>query len=375
VTLYLERPFKGRLKEQVFAQAIRSTLAYAKLHGIKHVVFSVDSTGGAVDEAVIIYRTLRQFEHVITYHAVITNCTGEALVVPFLCQTVHLRPGATVGGSQQKMENLPGKYAAKDEAVVRTQIGENLAEAARQRGRKGDIIRVMIDPTAVLAAWIDKDKQVQTGPSVPAGVPADRVIFADGPDTVLVLSFEQAGRLGIPTINGGAAAIGPLLGLPNWREESSYGRDTMNRAILARKQRAENAQTQFEDAVARNIRMRETTRQAIQTNLKQAAQWNPTDASYETLRTYVDLGFGPFGGWDTQLWTPESRQRWQSRTEACAYFLSKAQSGITAMVRLDKEAGSLGLSPSFKEGELPLMLDDVNVKLNMLARGANRIGE
>lgn len=375
VTLYLEVPIQGRIKEQVFAQAIRSTLSYAKVHGVKHIVFTVDSSGGAVDEAASIARTLRQFEEGLTYHAVITNCTGEALVIPFLCQTVHLQPGATVGGSEQKMENLPGKYAATDEAVVRTQIGENLAEVARQRGRKGDIIRAMIDPTAVLAAWIDEDKQIQTGPSVPAGIPADRVIFADGPDTVLVLSFEQATRLGIPTIKGGADAVGPLLRLPNWKEESSYGRDVAKRTMTIRKQMADSAQAKFEDAAARNISMRETTKQAIQANLKQAAQWDPTKASYENLKTYADLGFGPFGGWDTQLWTPESRQKWRNRTEACAYFLRKAQSGITTMMRLDKEAGSLGLSPTFKGEELALMLDDVNVKLTMLSRGANRIGE
>lgn len=375
VNLYLEIPVKGRLKEQVFAQPIRSTLAYAKTHGVKHIVFTIDSTGGAVDEAGTIARTLRQFESGLTYHAIITNCTGEALVIPFLCETVHLQPGATVGGSEQKMANLPAKYAAEDEAVVRAQIGEKLVEVARQRGRKGDIIRAMIDPTAVLAAWIDNNKQIQTGPGVPAGIPKDRVIFVDGPDTVLVLSFEQATRLGIPTIQGGADALGPLLKLPNWKEESSYGRDIMQRAVVINRQRAASAQAKFEDAVARNIHMRETTKEAIQENLKQAAQWNPTDASYETLKTYADLGFGPFGGWDTQLWTPESRLKWRNRTEACAHFLSKAQSGITTMIRLDKEAASLGLSPTYKDGKLSLMLEDVNMKLKMLARGANRIGE
>jgi hypothetical protein len=372
--LYLEIPIKGRLKEQVFTQAIRSALVYAKKNKIRHIVFTVDSTGGALDEAGAIYRTLKLFEKDLEYHAIIKNCTGEALIVPFLCKTVHIQPGGQVGGSSQQLQGMPARFAKKDEDVVRAQLGEELAEAAQQRGRTGNIIRAMVDPTVELAAWTSEDGTIEQGRRPPPQLPAGRLIFADGPDTVLVLSYEQATRLGLPGIEGGPDALGAALGLSNWREESTTGRDAANRAIAARKKAANTAQAKFEDAVTRNIRMRETTNRAIEANLRQAAAWNPTDASYKTLSVYWGAYWNP-QAFDTSLWTPDSRARWRTRSEACASFLTKARDGISAMIRLDKEAAALGLSPSFREGDLQLMLDDVNAKLDMVSRSMNRVGE
>lgn len=374
-TLYLEIPIKGRFKEQVFVSAIRSTLAYAKLHGVKHVVFTVDSTGGAVDEAGAMYRNLRDFENVITYHAVITNCTGEAVIIPFLCRTLHIEPGATIGGLTQELQNLPGRFRTKDDDFIRAQLADDLAELARQRGRKGEIIRALVDPPATLAAWVDEKGEVHLDKALPPGVPSERVIFQDGTDQVLTLSFEQATRLGVPSVQSGAQALGAVLGYANWREESGYGRDTMNKAVASKRRRDNAAQAKFEDDVTRSVQMREVTSRAIETNLKQAATWNPTTASYKKLIENWNPVWTSETPWDARLWTPESRQKWQSRTDACAHFLSKAKTGIETMMRLDKEAGTLGLSPTFKEGDLAAMLDDVNVKLQMLATGRSRVGE
>ncbi len=374
-TLYLEIPIVGRFKEQVFAQAVRSSLFYARGRKVRHIVFTVDSNGGALDEAGILARVLRDFSADLSYHAIIRNCTGEAIIVPFMCETIHLLPGAVVGGLDQKMENLPAKFAKKDEAVVRAQIADDLAEAARKRGRKGDVIRAMVDPTESLAAWLDPNGKVVMDRVAPRDVPADKLIFQDTPETVLVLNYEQATRLGLPTIEGGPDALGKLLDLPNWKEESTYGRDMVSKIAGLHRQKASAAQAKFEDNVSRNIRMRDITKKAIESNLKQAATWNPTDASYKTLSMYVTWGMDPGTQWDSQIWTPDSQARWRSRSEACAHFLGRAANGIKSMMSLDKEAVTLGLSPTFKETDLPLMLEDVNVKLEMLRRGQFRIGE
>ena len=42
-----------------------------------------------------------------------------------------------------------------------------------------------------------------------------------------------------------------------------------------------------------------TSSRAIETNLKQAAKWNPTDASYKTLSTYWNWVLDT--DWDMQL--------------------------------------------------------------------------
>lgn len=372
-TLYLEIPIVGKFREAVFVQPIRSTLAYAKKKGITHIVFNVDSEGGAVEDAGAMYKTLMEFGGSLHYHAIIRKCLNDAIVIPFLCETIHLLPDAVIGGSSQQMENLPRKYAAKDEQLVRSQIARDLYDAARKRGRDGRIIRAMIDPEEPLAAWIDDKGDIAMGATPPAGVAADRVIFQVVPGAALQLTYAQARRLKVPAITGGADRLGDELGLPGWREESSYGRDAMNRVIAGRKRAAAGAQAKYEDKLTKNIRMRETASRAIESNLKMAAQWNPTDASYNKLSSYwgweVGLDF------DIQLWTPESRARWRDRTDACLYYLTQAQENIKLMMRLDKEAAPLGLSPTFKPDDLAFMLDDVSMKIQMLARHRNRVGD
>jgi hypothetical protein len=139
---------------------------------------------------------------------------------------------------------------------------------------------------------------------------------------------------------------------------------------------AKRRENRFESDVARNISMRQTVNRAIESNLKQAASWNPTQASYKTLSVYWGaLWWDPTQEWNTNLWTPESRARWQTRSDACAYFLLRARDGLVSMDKLDKEAAALGLSPTFKDDDLRLMLDDVNVKLKALSIGRNRVGE
>lgn len=374
-TLFLEIPIVGRLKEQVFVQAVQSTLAYAKREGVRHIVFTVDSNGGPLDEAILLYRKLREYEGDLTYHSIIKNCTGEALVVPFLSESLHLMPGCTIGGANQSLENVPARWAKQAEEVVREQIAENLETAARQRGRKGQIIKAMFDPQIILAAWQDSSGEVVSGSTPPTDLPAERLIFQDGPDSVLVLSFDQARKLGVPEIKGGVNELGSLLGLPGWREQSDRGRSDMNKAIAFNRRKAANAQAKFEDSIARNVRLRQTTVEAIQYNLKQAANYNPTTASYKTLSGYFNAGWDPYATFDTKIWTPESQQRWRDRTEACGFYLERAIKGIQSMISLDKEAATLGLSPTYRSDELLQMLDDASTKLTMLNRNRNRIGE
>jgi hypothetical protein len=372
-TLYLEIPIVGRFRETVFVQAIRSTLAYAKKKGINHIVFNVDSDGGAVEDAGAVYKTLTEFAGTLHYHAVIRKCLNDAIVIPFLCETVHLLPDAVIGGTSQKMENLPRKFGTKDEQLVRSQIAGDLYDAARKRGRDGRLIRAMIDPEQPLAAWIDDKRDLAMGTAPPQNITPDRVIFQVGPGSVLQLTFDQARRLGVPTITGGADRLGHELNLPGWREESSYGRDAMNRVIAGRKRAASSAQAKYEDKLTQNIRMRETASRAIEVNIKQAAQWNPTSDSYSKLSAYWGWELGL--DFDIQLWTPESRARWRDRSDACLYFLTKAQDNIKLMIRLDKEAVPMGLSPTFKADDLAYMLEDVSMKVQMLARHRNRAGD
>ena len=42
-------------------------------------MLTIDSSGGNLDEAIGIYNALKKYDPHITYHALIRNCTGDAL--------------------------------------------------------------------------------------------------------------------------------------------------------------------------------------------------------------------------------------------------------------------------------------------------------
>lgn len=373
--LYIEVPIVGRFKEQVFASAVRSSLARAKQQSVRHIVFTVDSDGGAIDEAGTIFRILQSFANDFEYHSIVRKCHDGALIVPFLSKTIHVIPGASVGGTGSPLEHRPARYAAKEEPIYRAYVADQLRDHARRMGRTGDLIHAMIDPDDALVAWVNAEGKVEVAPALPAGVAEDRVIFRDDAGSLLMLSFEQVRKLGLPVIEGGVAALGEALGIQDWREESAYGREMMNKAVARDHSRKDSAQAKAEDAIARNIRMREETKQAIDYSLKQAAKWNPTEASYQTLGKlfYWEAGFDM--DWDVSLWTPASRAKWQSRTEACDHYLSRAETGARTLIRLEKEAAGMGLPPLCKTGDLEFTLDDIATKREMLRRGKNRIGE
>ncbi len=373
--LYLEVPIVGRFGDDILFEGVRDAVAYAKRRGIKHIVFVVDSDGGAMDEAIGVHRVLSRYSSSMVYHAIVRKCMGAALIVPFWCQTLHMIPGATIGGLGGPMEGLPKDLAAMDERVVRAQMARNLVEEARKRGRTGDFIGAMIDPQETLAGWREADGEVVVGRTPPPGLPAGSLIFQSKRGEVLVLSSEQTKKLGIPSIERGADELGKALGIANWKAESDFGQQAMLKAASLHRERAATAQAKFEDAVKKNVRLRETTAASIEHNLKEAAKWDPTKATYNTFSVHWDWGAGLPSSWDSQAWTPESRAKWQNRNEACGYYMENALAAIQSMIRLEKEAVKLGLKPTFKDGQLDTMLNDATVKLEALQRTRYKSGE
>jgi len=373
--LYLEVPIIGRLGDQVFSNGIRNALYYAKERGIGDIVFIVDSTGGATDEAIAVHKALAQYASGLTYHAIIRQCLGVALVVPFWCETMHVTPGATIGGSNEKLEKVPSKFASKGERVIRAQIARVLSEEARKRGRTGEYIKAMMDPEESLAGWRDANGKVHTGPKPPADLPADHLIFKCDRGTVLVLSCEKAVQMGVPSIEGGAEQLGKALGLSQWKSAGSYGQEAMTRALNMHRQQAANAQAKNQQEVTSNVNMREATAEDIQYNLKEASKWDPTKATYKTFSGYWDSNWGTYVPIDEGIWTPESQAKWRDRNEACGYFMERALVAIDSMIDLENRARELELVPTFKDRQLEKMRDDVATKLEMLQRTRYRTGE
>lgn len=375
-SIYLEVPIKGEFGKEVRASGVRAVIAYARAHRIGNLVFTIDSTGGDLDEAQEIYDLLKAQFGKIRLHAIIQNCQGDALAVPSACDTINVLPGAKVGGLGRKLAEISDKLAKEDEGVLRRQLATDLEATAKQRGRSGKVIRAMVDPTETLAAWQDANGELVMGAAAPADVAKDKVIFSDGPETVLMLSYEQAIALGLPPFKGEAADLGKLLDISQWQSESDYGQKTMAKAAADASAREAGVQAVFEAKAKSNVTRRQTTERSIEANMKQASDWAPTKESYATYKNYANRwnwgygrGYSYYGGSDgedTNRLTAESRKKWRDRTDASMHYLIQSRSAMKTMQRLDAEAVTLGMAPTYKPGELDQMIKDIEVKVTYL---------
>lgn len=378
---YLEIPIVGRFGKDVYGQGIRAALTYASRYRIRHIVFTIDSQGwNDLDEAIDAFRALKSYGDRLTCHALIRNCTGDALAIGLMCETLHVMPGGRIGGAQGRLSDASKKITAEDEEVVRQQIAHEASRLMQERGKPGRAIRKMIDPAEPLACWLDGSGKPAFGAEPPAGLATEKIVFSSGAGEVLELDSGALAKLGVPPFEGGVAGLGEALGLPGWKAESDYGRTVMAATAARKTQEAEEKSARFAHVTQANIARREMTDRALQHNIQEAAKWNPTNDSYETYSHRWRWGWG--GRWrddgnyddNSNLFTQDSRKKWQTRTDASLLYLQRAAQAAAAMKRLDEEATKLGLEPTYKAGEIDLMVKDLATKFTALKAERNKRG-
>jgi hypothetical protein len=213
------------------------------------------------------------------------------------------------------------------------------------------------------------------GEKAPTEVPASHVILRDDPEKTLRLTYAQAKSLNLSVLDGGADALGKQLGFDDWHLESDFGRESVDRLTRRQVEQKEKAATAFEMRIKENIRRREAVENQIQMNLKAAAEVDPSKGDYATYGRRWSWGWNGYessdGGGGTSL-TYESQQLWRNRTDATLMYLNRANSAVIAARKLDKEAVTLGLEPTFKSEELEQMATDLQAKGRMLRLHRNR---
>ncbi|HEX2971394.1 MAG TPA: hypothetical protein VHP11_03625 [Tepidisphaeraceae bacterium] len=366
-TLYLEIPIVGQFGQDIFAEGIRNALEYAATHRIPHVVFTIDSRGANnLDEAVETHRVLKAHADQVTYHAILRNCTGDALAVAIHCDSIFVAPGAVVGAAHV----LPAPNAnlsPEDAQTLRAQLIREAVSTVRARGGNGRFVQAFLDPTYKLAAWMNEAGKIEIGEEPSASVPADRLIFKVGAGQQLVLSAEQVARLGLPLFPGNAQDLGALLQISTWRAESTYGSTAMQNAAKKAQAQLAAKQGQFESRVADNISRRQSADRALRYLIRQAETNDPSNASYESYS--VRWGRGWTSG-QSEVMKDSSRRQWQWRTDQALGFLDEAHQAATTLKHLDAEAVELGLQTTYKPGELDGILKDLTARRDTLA--ANR---
>jgi hypothetical protein len=329
-TLYLEVPIEGVFGKDVFADGVNAALRYARRYRIRHVVFVVDSPGGDLDESRATYDLLRRNQRQLTFHAIVRECMDGALGVAVWCDSIHVLPGARLGGGSS------GSGRADEDELLRAQIANEVVRQAQLAGPVAEIVGAMIAPERTVAGWRDEAGEIVVGTVPPPELPAGRLIFSVGTRELLVLDHAQALELGLEPLEGGAAELGGAV--------------------------------KFAAAVEDNVRRREALEQYLQECLQRAAEWNPSDASYD----YYIRRWG--WGWRSGKLrlTQDSRQRWRQRTDLAMSYLLEAAEAVTALERLDREARELGLKPSFVGTELGWVKSDIQAKYDYFAANRDR---
>ncbi len=367
-TLYLEVPIEGRFGTDIFADGLADILRYARRYRIEHIVFVVDSGGGEFEEIEAVYAELRRHRRVFKYHALVRSCIDAALAVPVWCDTIHLLPGATIGGLSS-VSGRDSANAAEDE-LVRAQIAREVVREAGLRGDVGAIVRAMIDPFQSLAAWRDEQGEIVVDVAPPEGVADDAMIFQVGPGRLLALSYDQGVALGMKVFDGPVADLGAALEIDEWTPESEYGVQTMTRTANRKAMEAAEASLHFADVVEENLRRRAILERNLEENVRQVAEWDPTKGSYDFYsRRY---GWGWYRRTSRTRMTQDSRMRWQRRTDLTMGYLKQAAQAVTGLERLDREGLELGLEPMFTDQDLAWIKNDLQGKYDQVAADRNR---
>ncbi len=376
--LYLEIPIVGRFGMDIRAEGVRQALMYASRYRIAHVVFVIDSAGHHdVDEARDVAKALRDYHGRLTYHAVVQDCIGDALAVGLLCDTLHVLPGARIGGAPAKSPDAGDKTAAADEQVVRQQLAFEASQYMQQRGRPGLVIHKMIDPAGPLACWLAEDGKPEFGAEPPADLPAARLVFQSGAGAILVLDAAQLQKIGMPAVEGGASGLGKALGIADWKAESDLGPKTMKATADRMKKEADTKAARFDAVAKKNLSRREAASLVLQRSVQEAAKWNPNQASYEVYARSWGWGWGWRGRYYDRdegptTFSQESRRKWKTLTDTSLMYLHRAGQAAAALKRLDEEAVKIGLEPTCRPGELDQTMTDLAAKYAALKAHRDR---
>ncbi len=367
---YLEIPMEGRFGEQITARGLEEALNAARCLGAKHIVFSIASQGGDQLAARDVHALLSQFDKTFRYHAIVREATGVAVTPLVWCETILVRPDATIGGVNLVIDE--SRYPGVETSVVILNLALNAGEEAKRHGQSAELVRAMIDPGQPVNGWRDSSGRVQISQGMPDGVHRADFIVQHQAGSVLTLTARQAIELRFArAYDGDTAGLGRELGYMGWTSIGDAGRSAMNEATTAEKVATDAARNdRHEFLIAQNRRRRAATKASIERFLSLGHEWQPKLGTYSTYKETRHLWDGFWDGCavDTGRLTPEARQKWKDRTDITVAALSKARGGVMEMKVLEKDARELGQAPLFPDGKLEEMRLDLEFKIAMLLR-------
>jgi len=361
---YLEIPLKGRLGEEITASGVEKALKGAKAAGIKNIVFSVDSTGGDQMVCKDLVNILRNADKDFAFTAVVQEALGTAVVFIVRADKIFVRPGAKLGGVYLNTAKTEQETGVGSDVIL-SNIALNAGVQAKMHGRPAELIRAMIDPSEPVFAWKDAAGKAEFGRSLPPGTAKETILLEHKAGKVLTLTDAEAVALGFAQkFEGTVAELGKALGIEGWVSKGNALATLTEAAATEKTEKDGQKNDRQKFLIDQNRKRREETKVAIERCLEVAHEWNPKMATYSTQLEWS--GYWGGGSTDGNRMTPEARRKWQDRTSITVSYLSKARGGVAEMVKLEKDAKTMGQELLYPEGKLQSIYEDLGLTIAML---------
>ena len=350
-TRFVAIPIRGTIGVEVQAEGVERALNTAIKRGVRHAVFVIDSPGGYVAEAEAIAAVIEAKRDQINCYAVIESAISAAIWVAISCDRVFISPWSEIGGAVvYSKDQTTG--AAEVDAKMNSIIAADLAARAQRSGIKGDAVRAMVIPEAEYFVWMDDDGETLHGVKAPENLPAERLIIADGADTVLTLTGEQALAAELADeFPGDLKSLGAHVGAEGWESAGNIGKSAMAAAHRAHQQQSKKRKDLIEDITTAFEELSSMQDKAI--------------AAHPNNFTYVyDLA--------SNLLVPASQAAWRENTDKCIGKWRRLLAQTERIERMQQRAVKLGMERSVEHKELKKYYDACQDALVELEKNRNR---
>jgi hypothetical protein len=311
--LFVEIPIRGLIGMETNARGLKNALSQASKRGVQHVVFTIDSPGGYLYDAIAALEVLKDYDDTFEYHAMVDEgAISAASIYVAAADHIWVRPGARVGGAVAYSENT-SSGAAEVDAKLNSIWAADIAARAQTKGHPPEVFRAMVEPAAEL--WIDAEGKAY--PSRPGTPGASQL---DNTTTVLTIRADQMVQIGMAKeFAGDIEDLGEVLEIENgWFEVRTIGIRAMERAHEER----QKLHDRYEEAVKVFLDAAE--------DFKQDHPENHNDYNY-----YIDrYGRSAIEGFSFQRW----RERANKTIGHCDIMLQ----ALGRMASVNKSASSIG---------------------------------
>jgi ATP-dependent protease ClpP protease subunit len=336
-TNYIVIPIEGMIGEQTNADGLKKALKIASRKKIEHIVFTIDSPGGYIYDAVETLKVLKEYDDAMTYHAVvIEGAISAASVYVAAADHIYVRPDARVGGAVS-YTNDASTGSKEVDAKFNSIWAAEVAARAESKGYPAEIFRAMVVLDAEV--WMDNEGAISSSRPMGSGT-AQQI---DTRNTILTIRAAQMIQIGMAKeFTGPMSELGELLGVEGWNEIKGVGERSMVKAAKERetiKEKMDFAQKVYEDTI------------------KEYEEHHPIAYSdYVRLlilnRRSNQLYRDPNEGIDAQ--DAVSLQRWRDRSRRAIADLDIMLDALEEMASLSQQAvriGALHIGISTDQGE------------------------